>query len=341
MTRLSALANVRLDNFVYTRESLAAARDRLSPGGGVVLYFMVANDTIDQRLRLLLTETFGEPPAVIEGAYQLFNRIYLAGSAFAGVESEARSAAARALRESGPPAVEVPSDDWPYLYLASRALTPFYLSLMAAIAAVATVAVGAVSRRMRRSLLSGRGFDGEMLLFGLAFLLLETKLVTEMSLVWGATWLTSAVVFGSILAMILLSTVLTELRPLPWAVAAGGLVVSLAATWWIPLGSLAFSGAVPRLAASCLYAGTPLCFASVCFALRFRARESVDLAFGWNVLGAVAGGLLELTSMALGLKALSLVALAAYLGAFWIRERGKAGAAGVHADGQDHPSALC
>ena len=325
MTRLSALANVRLDNFVYTRESLAAARDSLSEGGGLVLYFMVPDGFIDLRLRALLQETFGEPPAVIEGSFHLFNHIYLAGPAFAGVASEIR----RQAGETAMPEIEVPSDDWPYLYLATRGLTPFYLSLMAAILVLAVVGVGAASAPMRRSLLSGRGFDGEMLLYGLAFLLLETKLVTEMSLVWGATWLTSAVVFGSILAMILASTVVTELRPLRWRWAAVGLAVSLLATYWIPLESLTVAGrSAPalmlRLSGSVLYAGAPLFFAAVCFAHRFRSRESVDLAFGWNLLGAVLGGLLELTSMALGLRALTLVALVAYLGAFWIRERARA-----------------
>jgi hypothetical protein len=46
----------------------------------------------------------------------------------------------------------------------------------------------------------------------------------------------------------------------------------------------------------------------------------VDVAFGWNLLGAVTGGLLEFSSMIIGLKSLSLVAMLAYLGAFLIRE---------------------
>src|SRR4029077_15492265 len=39
MTRLSALSNVRLDNFVYTRECMIAAGRLLAPNGGMVLYF--------------------------------------------------------------------------------------------------------------------------------------------------------------------------------------------------------------------------------------------------------------------------------------------------------------
>jgi hypothetical protein len=50
MTRLSALSNVRLDNFIYTRESLAAIHRRLSPDGGLLMYFMISQPFIDGRL---------------------------------------------------------------------------------------------------------------------------------------------------------------------------------------------------------------------------------------------------------------------------------------------------
>src|SRR5206468_1195587 len=69
------------------------------------------------------------------------------------------------------------------------------------------------------------------------------------------------------------------------------------------------------------FVGAPIFFAAACFALLFRERSQAGTAFGWNLLGAVAGGLLEFTSMAVGLKALLLVALAAYLGAALVHLR--------------------
>ena len=47
----------------------------------------------------------------------------------------------------------------------------------------------------------------------------------------------------------------------------------------------------------------------------------MDLAFGWNLIGAVAGGLLEFFSMSVGLRALLLVAVGAYLGAFFLKAK--------------------
>lgn len=302
MTRLSALSNVRLDNFIYTRECFEAAHRHLAADGGMAVYFGTAVDYIDARLRTLLAQATGRPPAVIAHNFGSFNRLYLAGPAFAHL--------------SAPPAAatNVPSDDWPYLYLRSRAITPFYAGIVAVIALVALVSVFAAGGRLKT-------FDGPLFFFGLAFLLLETKSVTEMNLVWGATWLTNAIVFGSILAMILTGTLLMQWRPLPWRISAAGLVIALLVNYLTPVHSLLAASMATKLLLSLAFVGLPIFFASTCFALQFRDEEAADVAFGWNVIGAVAGGLLELTSMVIGLKLLSIVALAAYLIAFAMRRR--------------------
>src|SRR5258708_3475624 len=80
MTRLSALSNIRLDNFVYTRECIAAAKRHLAADGGLVLYFAVPHGYIDEHLRQLLSAGFGHPPAVaLLGRY---HHLYLARDAF-------------------------------------------------------------------------------------------------------------------------------------------------------------------------------------------------------------------------------------------------------------------
>lgn len=329
MTRLSALSNVRLDNFVYTVDGLQAAKDRLTPDGGMVMYFMVAIDHINEHLFGMLTRVFGRTPVVHAGNFLLFNRVYMAGPAFAHLNDVSVEDQEEYIADVLP-LVDLPTDDWPFLYLSERSVGGFYLTLMAIFLGLALVAVLLASREMRESLTGRAGVDVEMFLFGLAFLLLETRFVTAMNLVWGATWLTSAVVFGSILAMILLGTVITQLRPLPWYLAAGGLIVSLLVVYFVPGNLLVGRALAPRLLLSVLLIGTPVFFASVCFALRFATRAAVDVAFGWNLLGAVAGGLLEFFSMSVGLKVLLLLAAAAYLAAFLLKERsGKPSLAGA------------
>ena len=297
MTRLSALSNVRLDNFVYTQECIAAARRHLAPGGGLVLYFAVPAGYIDEHLRALLTSVFGAPPKVM--TFGSYHRLYLAGSAFASLSAPAPP----------PASFTVPTDDWPYLYLRGRSMTPFYLELIVIFAAIAAVAVFLTMSRGGQRV----RFDRPMFFFGLAFLLLETKSVTEMNLVWGSTWLTSAVVFGSILLMILAGTLLMRWKPLPWRYAVAGLMAGLIINFLTPVQSILSANVVARLLLSILFVGTPIFFASICFALVFRDEPATDVAFGWNVLGAVVGGLIEFSSMAIGLKALTIVALLSYL----------------------------
>jgi hypothetical protein len=320
MTKLSALSNVRLDNFVYTRECIEAAHSRLAPDGGIVLYFMVATRYIDDRLFGMLAASFNELPVVRTKYSYLFNRIYMSGPAFSHIlpyTSQQRAA----YFEHILPRIELPTDDWPYLYLQSRRISRFYLSLIAVFIGVAVVCIFLASRDMRMSLATMQGIDMEMFLFGLAFLLIETKFVTTMNLIWGATWITSAIVFGAVLTVLLLSTIVMQLKPLKWWIAAIGLLVSLLVTYLVPTHYLLINNFLLKLGFSVCFIGTPIFFASACFALRFKSREAVDAAFGWNLLGAVTGGLLEFLSMIIGLKSLSLVAMLAYLGAFLIRER--------------------
>jgi ABC-type multidrug transport system permease subunit len=319
MTRLSALSNVRLDNFVYTRECIEAAKARLTPRGGLVMYFMVSLEHIDRRLAGMLAGAFGLPPLVAGENHKVFNRIYLSGPAFDHLQLRERLAAipatASLLAET-----ELPSDDWPYLYLQVRGISSFYLFLIGVFSAIAILSVALASGEMRRSIVRG-GLDGEMFLFGLAFLLLETKSVTTMSLLWGATWLTSAVVFGAILAMVLAATVLVQLRPLPWVLCMGGLIVSLIAAYFVPVHALLRMNDFSRLLLSIAFVGTPIFFAAACFALLFRDRPEANTAFGWNLLGAVAGGLIEFVSMITGIRALYLLVLIAYIGVVLLRMR--------------------
>jgi hypothetical protein len=318
MTRLSALSNVRLDNFVYTAECLRAARRHLAPGGGVAMYFLVAAPYIERHIGGALIDAFGEQPLVVRHDFGMFNHLFVIGPAFRHLPR--RQQLSDEQLQQAVAAIDIPTDDWPYLYLARRTVTPFYLSLIAALLAISVLAVFAVSPQMRRSVVT-RGFDPEMFLFGAAFLIVETKLVTEMNLVWGATWLTSAVVFGAILLMVLIGTIVTQRVAVAWRLTAPALIALLALTYFIPTHVLVGRAFPVRLALSVLYIGLPVLFASLCFAVLFKERERAEVAFGWNMLGAVAGGLLEFSSMAIGLKAMTLLAILAYLLAMLARAR--------------------
>ena len=327
LTRLSALSSVRLDNFVYTRECVRAARSRLTEDGGLLLYFMVGETGyIDVRLGGLLTEVFGETPLMISGDFGLFNHAFMAGPAFAAIDGEARRAGAREALARVRARTELPSDDWPFLYLRERGITGFYATTALALLLLSAGAVLLASPDLRRSVRDG-GADGEMFALGLGFLLLETTAVTTMNLVWGATWRTSAVVFLCVLVTVLAAALVVRRRNVPYGMAVAALAASVLAAYLLPAEVALRAGTPARLAVSLLLVGAPIFFGSICFSRAFAARSSPDRAFGWTILGAVAGGILEIASMAIGLRALLLVGLAAYLIAYGtFRRRIRAGA---------------
>jgi SAM-dependent methyltransferase len=314
MTRLSALSNVRLDNFIYTRESLAAIHRRLSPDGGLLMYFMISQPFIDGRLMDLLKNEFGRRPLARAEDDGVFNRIFAAGPAFDHVGGALRDAPGNA------PVSIPPTDDWPYLYLRERGI-PVHYGLAALLVVLSAILGGlciggreVLRARPTRS-------DGALALFGMGFLLLETRSVTSLNLLWSTTWITSTVVFGAILLTGLLSTAVARKAAPPWTFAATALLAALAITYFCPLEWFLGWSPVPKALASLVLVGLPIFFAGLVFAEFFEDHPFSPRGFAWNLLGAVAGGLLEFLSMALGFRALVLLAGAVYLTAFAIRPR--------------------
>lgn len=318
MTRLSALSNVRLDNFVYTLECLQMARRHLSPRGGLALMFMASKPEIRIHLFNLLSRAFDERPTVYNGKHFLFNQIYFAGPGYHHLLSD-RTFSDQPRLEINEQAV-VPTDDWPYLYLSKPQISPFYFGIAGMVLLTAIIFLFGSSSRLRRALLRGE-VDWEMMLLGAAFLLCETGFVTQMNLLFGATWRTSAVIFAAILAALIGSTLIGRKRTVGPRIALALGIASLVATAYLPLRQLAPEPLIPRVGFAILACGTPLVFFGLVFASRFAARKHTDIAFGWNILGAVFGGILETGSMLLGLRAVLIGAAMLYAIAFLLIRR--------------------
>jgi hypothetical protein len=141
---------VRLDNYVYTVESLRAVRRRLAPGGLFVLSFAVPRDRPWLALKLdrIVEEAFGEPPLVLDVGYDV-SLAFLAGPGLGHPRARAaasalatRSVGRETLEQaSGEGEVALPTDDWPHLYLRDRAVPPAQLLLLGLLAAVSLLAV--------------------------------------------------------------------------------------------------------------------------------------------------------------------------------------------------------
>ncbi len=303
-TLLSGLTSLRLDNYVYTVEALRAARRLLKPGGRLIVYHMSSFPYIAARIYQNLYLAFEGPAVALHiTPHVLFNHVFVAGVARAAV---ARVGIPSWLLDS----TRLPTDDWPYLYLQHATVPGHYASALAGVLALAALAVGGAAGRG-----AVRGFDAPMFLMGAGFLLIETKSVTEMALLFGSTWTVNVLVFAAILAVILAANLLVARGVRPrLGVLFAGLSASLVLGLVIRVGGLSGAPLVAQWILGGALLASPILFAALLFPRFLETRPDPARALGWNVLGAIVGGVLEYGSMVAGIKALYYLALLAYVG---------------------------
>jgi SAM-dependent methyltransferase len=206
------------------------------------------------------------------------------------------------------------SDDWPFLYLRDRLVPDLNLRSMFLMGGIGLAMIylflpkaeGASSRRVR--------IDRRMFFLGAAFMLLETKAVVQLALLFGSTWLVNSLVFSAVLVLILLANIYVQrVRAVGFAWHYAGLLTLLAAGAFVPTDLFIGGRALWRYAAPAALALGPMFFAGVIFARSFRETSDPDQAFGSNIAGAVVGGFCESFSMLLGFRYLLLLAALFYL----------------------------
>ena len=144
-------------------------------------------------------------------------------------------------------------------------------------------------------------------------MLIETKGVTRMAVLFGSTWVVSSMVFFAILVMILLSNLyVLRLKPARMTPYYLCLFLGLVLNCLIPLDWFLDDHAWWRLVKSSALMFAPIFFAGVIFASSFRDSRNPDLDFGANIAGVVLGGALEYLSLVFGFGYLPLVAMVLY-----------------------------
>jgi hypothetical protein len=165
------------------------------------------------------------------------------------------------------------------------------------------------------------GLHANYLFLGMGFTLMESSAVVRLALLFGSTWLVNAVVFSSVLLTIFLANALVLRQRAPSLQAAWlGLLVALLVNYAFPVSSLFAAGAAGRTVAAALLIGAPVFCAALCFSHLFRREPVTGYPLGVNLVGAMAGGLLEYLSMATGMRAIWLVVLVVY-GLAWLATR--------------------
>jgi SAM-dependent methyltransferase len=319
-TTSSHFSNIRIDNYVYTREALQAGRRLLAPGGTFIVKFQVQRPWIAGRLNALMTEVFGVQPF----QFQSPGSDYAAGGRFLISCPPARAVAALAdpdframlMRYSRPTMEEAPitTDDWPYFYQRNRGLP-------AAVVAMSLLLLIACVGGARSVGLGVRSIQWEFFFLGGGFLLLEVTIISRMALLFGTTWIVNSIVIAVLLLLIVAANGVAAIAPrLRYEYGYAGILLMIAAAYLVPIQLFLFRSFASRAIVATLFLSLPVFFAGIVFVKRFAEAGFAPEAIGSNLLGALAGGVLESLSLWLGLKALVIVAGVFYVTA-WVSGR--------------------
>ena len=292
LTLVSGASQLRLESYLFTRESIQEAYDHLSPDGVFAMYNYYREDWLINRLAGTVEEVFGHAPCIDRfTAVQSLAVMAIGKSPDNAVCADTweRGVIAASGQEIPAPS----ADDRPFLYLKDASIPQLYLLLIGLILAVSLVAIRVVGGPLRQM----RGY-ADLFLMGMAFLLLETRSITTFALLFGTTWLVNALVFAGVL-----------------------LAVLLAIVWLVPNAWLLTLPVPVRLIVAVALAFAPIFCANLYFTSRFKEAANPTAAFAANLFGAMIGGCLEYLSLLTGYRFLIVVAALIYLAAVLVGRR--------------------
>ena len=305
----SAMSSLRLENYIYTVEALRSAWAHVRSPGLMSISFATGGNQewLSDRLYEIEKEATGMEPLIVPHPIQN-GRFYIVGKGF-----DVRAAAARLGLRALPPShrsIRPSTDDWPFLYRNPGQFPAGYIAIVAAILLLGLAGTRAAygAEMFRRG-----SFDPLLFVMGAGFLLVETRNVTDLSLLFGSTWIVNAAVFAGVLAVVFVANAYVRRRgeanvPIFFVL----LFASLLLNYFVRPDRLLTLSLMGRSIAGPLLAALPVGFAGIIFSSVFARSREPNASLGSNLLGAVVGGCFEFVSMATGLRALTLIALAFY-----------------------------
>lgn len=310
---LGGASNVRLDSFVYTIEGFREARSLLNEGGVVAVSFWVANPILGGKLFRMMQAAFDgrEPLCLGSGLGKIVT--FLQGRD-GPVTLDAQTMKKYGFKDFTAyyryqSTKSAPStDDWPFFYMTQKKFPFSYFPMAIMVVLLSWM----ISRQLLgTSSILGRG-NLVFFFLGAAFMLIETKTITELGLSFGNTWhLIGIAIIGILIMAYLANLVVDRLH------VSSILVPYLLLFCTLYIGYTVMThGGLPVTAWgkiwTCVILTCPIFFSGMIFSYSLQVGGNISEAMTANLLGAICGGLLEYLSMCLGFAALGLLAMALY-----------------------------
>ena len=292
-SQFATSAGLRLDSYIFVQEFFEQIRNLMTNDGLFVLefsgYHWYKNPWCKERLQEMLWRAFGYSPRS--------NKDLLAGA----------GGPIFVIPRGTPPSpsewnhsISISTDDWPQFFVQEHIIPIAYQQLIIAVLVLCAVFLFIFLPRGKRRP------DLHFAFLGAAFMMLEIKSITELSLAFGATWLVSSMVIASILAAIGIANLAVWLRGTgSYRLGYGILFLGLVIVVLFPPKTFMLLGFEKRALIACFRVAIPVFGAALVFAQSFRRTLVPSTAFGWNLVGAMIGGLGEYLSLVFSVSALS------------------------------------
>ena len=310
----SSMSSLRLDNYVYTEDSIRSAWELVSDRGHLSITISVyAGEWFFLRLYTTIAKATGIRPLSLFHEREHFSVTFIVPKESAKLNYARLNTFQTIDAGSEIPQVRTTSDDWPFLYIRPGVFPWGYLLVLLFILLLGTGLV--VFAFGKKNVV--REFDSTLFLMGTSFLLLETRGITSLSLLFGSTWIVNSAIFAAILTMVLLANLVVmhfSLRdPTYWFL---GLFFAVVLVCYFPVSELNHFEMLPRSILGGLLIAIPIFFAGIIVPILLSRSANPTSALGSNLLGSVLGGCLEYLSMLFGLQFLAQLALLIYIIAF-------------------------
>lgn len=321
-TNASSQSRFRLDSFLYTRDGLKLAFDRVREGGALFLNFATSTPWIRGRMYHLLSQATGRKVRVFqrENGIQSLYVVAHGDRSLASIQKIYTEATAQFADTT---ATQVPTDDWPFFYSQHREI-PIEHVRMLVVLLVLMIAIFSLSRNLagpaqptapsvvRAGLLPYAMFSGA------AFFFIELRTISALTPVLGSTYESQAMVIIVVIVSSLIGSMAASYK---------GFVVPPWAAWPLLFGALALSFAADALfhplADSLL--GSELLFVVALILPTFVAgyiyvhyllpldASSVVTMQKWNYIGGGLGGLSEAAIILVGFRQSLWISVALYV----------------------------
>lgn len=307
LVKVSSLSQLRLENYLFTKESVQKAYSLLNEQGNIVFYNYYRLPFVAQKIYNMTYMVTGIQPKILAQQNDFF---MLCG--------EKKPGAIQLPQVAHLGSVQIPTDDWPFLYLQERGIPKLYLQAIAGVLVLIIVLLTLLQFITAKKAVGQGTFLLKLafIFMGIAFLLLETKSIIQFSLLFGTTWLNNSLIFLAILILVLMANWTTQFLKITsshlWILYTL-LAISVGASLVYPLHNLlTIERIFLRFIAASFLTLLPIYFANLIFSTAFKEQVSAEHLFGWNLIGATFGGVLEYTGMAIGYNHLSFIVLACY-----------------------------